>query len=493
MLPLLFDTSAAQMGMPWLNLPRGLYHYPEDAKAQVDMAIEYHKSRFGGLPAGMWPAEGSYSEQVIPIISGAGIQWIASGQTNLANSLHLMDGRSKDAPLAPQELYFPWLIGKDKNGLRMVFRDRALSNKIGYEYQSWKAEDAVNNFFGDIQGIRNAFLQMKDERPPLINVILDGENWQEFYHRNAFDFLSQLYDRLGQDPQIVPTTVSAYLGKYDFAPSNILTKQWAGSWAGGTFDTWIGAKRANIAWQFLAKTRGTIKLYQGSSCHETPEWKERIAEALHHLYIAEASDWYWWYGEKHHSEDDSKYDFLYRRHLMYAYSALGLKPPPEMTWPIRENISPDEKKSPEYLSRHAPKKGIAPKGKRKPRKEVEIPYIIKKLGIFEMEGPRFESYLVDLFRRRGYKAERITHDDIGADLILRKDGKKIAVQAKRYKKAVGMDAVRAVIGALKPLECQAGMVVTTAKFTYRAKRLAKDNGVELWDGERLAIEISKAY
>lgn len=75
---------------------------------------------------------------------------------------------------------------------------------------------------------------------------------------------------------------------------------------------------------------------------------------------------------------------------------------------------------------------------------------LKRSGIAEidqMDGVQFEHYLGHLFRSQGYKAE-VTKaaGDFGADLVIFKDGRRIVVQAKRYKKNVGLEAVQEVQG-----------------------------------------------
>lgn len=104
-----------------------------------------------------------------------------------------------------------------------------------------------------------------------------------------------------------------------------------------------------------------------------------------------------------------------------------------------------------------------------------------------MSGERFEEYLEILFERLGYDAVTTERFDKGADLLLTKEGIRTAVQAKcRAEERVGVEAVRAVIAALRPYRCSRGMVVTNGYFTRPAQQTAKDNGIELWDRDALA-------
>jgi restriction system protein len=120
---------------------------------------------------------------------------------------------------------------------------------------------------------------------------------------------------------------------------------------------------------------------------------------------------------------------------------------------------------------------------------------LKKSGIYEIDrfgGTTFEEYLQVIFREQGYKV-KLTADshDFGGDLILKKDGVKIVVQAKRYKNRVGIKAVQEVIGAVKYYDCQSAMVVTNSFFTKPAKELANKNDVLLWDRTTLIKILNK--
>src|SRR5215203_1866796 len=55
-----------------------------------------------------------------------------------------------------------------------------------------------------------------------------------------------------------------------------------------------------------------------------------------------------------------------------------------------------------------------------------------------MSGAEFEQLMAHLFRSRGYKAQMTkASGDQGMDLLLNKDGRRMAVQLKRYSKPVG--------------------------------------------------------
>jgi len=75
--------------------------------------------------------------------------------------------------------------------------------------------------------------------------------------------------------------------------------------------------------------------------------------------------------------------------------------------------------------------------------------------------------------------------DQGADLIIKKSGRTIAVQAKGYKGAVGNSAVQEIVGALRFYRADEGWVVTNSVFTAAARELADANGIKLMDGADL--------
>lgn len=112
------------------------------------------------------------------------------------------------------------------------------------------------------------------------------------------------------------------------------------------------------------------------------------------------------------------------------------------------------------------------------------------MNIDDMTGLEFEYYLEELFSCLGYRAKKTKDSgDFGADVIIEKNGIKTAVQAKRYKKPVGIRAVQEVISSKAYYNCDTAIVITNNTFTNAAKELASRAGVELWDRSKL-IELS---
>lgn len=98
-----------------------------------------------------------------------------------------------------------------------------------------------------------------------------------------------------------------------------------------------------------------------------------------------------------------------------------------------------------------------------------------------MEGREFELFLEDVFTELGYTVTVTPASrDFGADLLLEtSEGWSIAVQAKRYEKVVGLEAVQQVAAAVPYYGVNEGWVVTNSSYTDSAYELAEPNQVRL--------------
>ena len=323
-LPLLCDSNIASEAIPSLTLPKKTFRHPEDAKAQVQKAVEFYTKRFGRSPRGMWPSEGSVSEEIIPILSEAGIKWIATDEEILF--------RSHPSLKKGRDLFKPYRLDINGNNVDIIFRDHGLSDAIGFVYSRWNAKDAVADFMHKIQILKNALKDSAEGN--LVSIILDGENCWEFYRNDGHDFLNLLYQAISDDPEIETVTVADYLEKNP--PKETLKKLWPGSWINGNFGIWIGHPEDNLAWEFIEETRNFIVDF----INGRPDMKDsnEVKSAWENLYAAEGSDWTWWYGEDHSSGDDQTFDFLFRQHLISIYEVLGQKVPDHLYKAIKKII-----------------------------------------------------------------------------------------------------------------------------------------------------------
>lgn len=107
----------------------------------------------------------------------------------------------------------------------------------------------------------------------------------------------------------------------------------------------------------------------------------------------------------------------------------------------------------------------------------------------KMSGRQFEDFLKEIFIKRGFTVkDTAVVGDYGADLILENAGSRLVVQAKRWKQNVGIKAVQEAIGSIKHYKAHNGVVITNSYFTDNAIELARSNGIELWDRDKL-IEL----
>ncbi|GAK08350.1 restriction endonuclease [Geomicrobium sp. JCM 19038] len=107
--------------------------------------------------------------------------------------------------------------------------------------------------------------------------------------------------------------------------------------------------------------------------------------------------------------------------------------------------------------------------------------------IDQMSGKEFERRLAVHFSYCGWHVQ-LTSDtgDYGADLVGENDhGGTVVIQAKRYKKNIGVRAVQEVNSAKTYYGAEQAIVITNQYFSKNAKELARRCSVELWDRERL--------
>ena len=317
-IPLLCDTRSGRVALPSLQLPETLFRYPEDARWHIQQALHHHEAMFGTSPRGMWPPEGSVSEDLVKLLLESNVRWMAADETILWHTLN--------APKSQPLLYRPHLIRRKEGRIAIVFRDRELSDLIGFVYSQWDPQIAVTDFLKRLGEIHQQMVA--SEHPALVSIVLDGENAWEFYSNNGHEFLMSLYQALAHDERFACVTVSEFLDRYPLDHAESLPELWSGSWIDGNFATWIGHPEKNTAWEHLGRAREVIGF-----CHPVHE------RAWRSLAAAEGSDWMWWFGDTHASAQAADFDRLFRLHLTNAYQLAGLAVPPELSKPIQRHVS----------------------------------------------------------------------------------------------------------------------------------------------------------
>jgi alpha-amylase/alpha-mannosidase (GH57 family) len=324
-LPLLCDSNIADVAHANVPLPPR-FRYPDDARRQLVLAREYMVRQFGAAPVGLWPSEGSVSDEVFAMASELGFEWAATDSGVLNRTL----GR-----VVPVDgLYRPYCWRQGGKTLNAIFRDHFLSDLIGFVYAKMDAAQAAEDFLRRIR--ENCAGLAAAGRDALVPIILDGENAWEYYDHNGRPFLRELYRRITEDRRMRAVTVSEALRLLAPEPVDHI---FPGSWIDANFDVWIGAEEDNQAWTHLLRARRAYDSAAGVS-----EDERRLA--LEELLIAEGSDWCWWYGPEHHSANRVEFDQLYRSHLANVYRFLNLTPPEELSRPILRMTLPEVRVAP---------------------------------------------------------------------------------------------------------------------------------------------------
>jgi len=320
-LPLLCDTDAHLAAHPDATRPERPFRHPIDAREQLARAVRFHRERFGSAPRGVWPSEGAVSNLVVPIVAAEGLGWMATDEDVLARSMGEPLPRDGDGlPVRADLLYRVYDVQAGGAHVRVLFRDHALSDRIGFTYQSWQPHHAADDFLWRVRESARRFSAAEPDQDPIIAVVLDGENAWEYYEAGGRPFLRELYGRL-QAAEDIRTVTMAEAANGGARP---LPSLFSGSWIHADLYIWAGHRDDQRAWSQLSAARAVL---DERAPYVAATARERAYEEL---MIAEGSDWFWWYGDDHSSPQDQEFDEQFRLHIRKAYEALGVMAPPEL-------------------------------------------------------------------------------------------------------------------------------------------------------------------
>jgi len=333
-MPLLCDSDIARVANPGTPLPRRAYRRPEDVREQLRRAKEYHERVFGVKPTGLWPSEGSVSDQALAIAGEEGFQWFGTDEGVLGRTLNVGFFRDSSGIAANADrLYQPWKLQLPNSAITGLFRDHHLSDLVGFVYSRMDGGAAAADLHGRLRHLGEA---VKTEKPLTVCLFLDGENAWEYYPGNGRHFLREFYRRVSEDQDFRALTASETIA----AAGELSTTNgiFPASWINANFDVWIGSTEDVAAWELLwdareAYARGVEARAKGRADAPT---EEGLKQAQESLLAAEGSDWCWWYGPEHSTMNDAEFDALYRKHLTGIYLALGLVAPEELAKPIKK-------------------------------------------------------------------------------------------------------------------------------------------------------------
>lgn len=317
LMPLLVTSAAALEADPGVVLPGVRFVAPEEAERQLDLAIEGFERYFGTRPVGMWPPEGAISDGVVRMMASRGLRWIASDEEILRRTL--------GGDLTPDERLYPLRF----NGMALFFRDRTLSDNIGFVYSRWPNEKSVAHFMRCLEDLART---APDDRG-IVLIAMDGENAWEFYPDGGYPFLDALYTAIEDSDVVEPITLSAYLEQHGAREE--VSQVATGSWVDGNLNTWIGDPVKNRAWEALAAAYQMVR--------DLPERRCKVHGGPGNggdcpLLKAEASDWFWWFGKGHASVHKREFDYLFRQNLRAVYRRVGVTPPESLDEPLNEDV-----------------------------------------------------------------------------------------------------------------------------------------------------------
>ena len=318
-LPLLCDTDVYLRTHPHTRMPRQRFRRPDDAREQLVRAIAYHERLFGQPPRGVWPSEGSVSDETVALVSATGFQWMATDELILARTLETTWTRDVAGHLdRPELLYRPYRVEVGDARVACLFRDHSLSDLIGFTYSGWDPDAAASDFVQRLREAGRRFALRTNGGEAIVPIILDGENAWEHYAESGRPFLRALYRLLSDDPELETVTMSEACARVESTVPGLFP----GSWIDGNFYVWIGHPDDHRAWGQLAEARALLDTVSTGEASRQ--------QATEELLIAEGSDWFWWYGDDHSSEHDLMFDDLFRRHLRNVYRALDQPVPDEL-------------------------------------------------------------------------------------------------------------------------------------------------------------------
>lgn len=303
-LPLLMNSRVDDGGVPVE------FSFPADAREQLERSRRFMNERFGRLPAGLWPSEGSVSDEVASLVSSVGFEWMATDEGILGKSgVHCWDQQRN-------RLYKPYT----RNGVTVFFRDRSLSDLIGFHYMHSPGREGAEDLVRRLKEVPEG---------AHITIALDGENPWDYYPASGRDFLRYVYEAIAREPQLEAVTLSEARKRLEPERLDWLAP---GSWANSNFSIWIGHSEDHQAWEWIVKARAA--LMERKENVPAVRWEAAYEELL----VAEGSDWMWWFGNDFSSDSDAIFDSLFRQHIANIYHLIGLPFPDGLEKPIKKSV-----------------------------------------------------------------------------------------------------------------------------------------------------------
>jgi len=174
-LPLVCDTNQGAVSTPGLPLPQNRFRQPEDAREQLQRGLDLHEKVLGLRPKGVWPSEGSVSEEVLAIAASLGVQWMATDEGVLSRTLgmsFMRDGQGRLPDAAAAKLYNAHRYENGQTKMNLIFRDHSISDLIGFVYSGMPAREAASHLMKNIKDAAQPVIKTGSDA--VVPIILDG-------------------------------------------------------------------------------------------------------------------------------------------------------------------------------------------------------------------------------------------------------------------------------------------------------------------------------
>lgn len=308
------------------NLPES-FNFGNTAKNQITSSISKFYEVFGELPKAIWLPELAISPKVLKLLAELGIKQVVADESCLANSANEILTRDFNGNFEnPYPVLKTYNYKTAAGDIRLIFRDALFPYIINYEYNQGNSENSANDFYDKIKIIQSKIQNSPDDTH-LLTLALDGENCWDNYENCGNSFLEKIYKNITGDNSLETVLINEYaeLDKH----VKYLTKVKSCNSVSLDFKFWIGEPVKNKAWSYLQNTYDDFEKFAS----ENPQ-NDLLKNAYREILIAQASDWFWWYGEPNHSTQENIYDFMFRSHLKNVYKFLNLKIPDFLEHPI---------------------------------------------------------------------------------------------------------------------------------------------------------------
>jgi len=254
-LPLLIDSDVAKIADASLNMPAP-YKNPQDADAQLKMAIAAYQHYLNVTPTGYVPPYGAMSADVIPLLADNGLEWFISDEQVLAKC----EPRNLPSTL-------PYSVTVNDKTAYGAFSSALLGNRINWVYRQYYGENSSDDL------VRN-ILSMAPNNPrksALVTLVIDGDNAWMHYERDidgkgVINGLFRKLERLYETRAIISVTMSEFIhgnrlrGVPANNPENFdkIRQLAPGSRYNRNLSMWIGNEEMNQAWEYLRQARSDI-------------------------------------------------------------------------------------------------------------------------------------------------------------------------------------------------------------------------------------------